>query len=267
MFSDVLLYIPALDLYLNDTSQYAVPGTLRAVDKAAFSLQQSRLTALRTNLKYESRLKRHIRLDIQGDGSARLTVTEKNYGTYFETANRRFAEFTPELRQRYFTSLAADLGGKISGSPVTDFRDYPGVVRYTVFCEDFAAKVGGFLTFDLPGANRFSQAVGRVEKNRSTPWQRNHSTQIEVEYEITFPENFQVAGGPSAKMRLGDHTIGYFTRNDTLSPGKLIISCKLKVPAGIIPAADCDKLFLLNHQLARPEMGKIVLMPKGGEKK
>ena len=73
-------------------------------------------------------------------------------------------------------------------------------------------------------------------------------------------------GNRSALLELGDYNIGIFSRNYTVSRGKLEIDCRMKIPSGIVPADDCDKLFQLRRRLSRPATGKIILIPNGETK-
>jgi hypothetical protein len=57
------------------------------------------------------------------------------------------------------------------------------------------------------------------------------------------------------------------TANTHEENGKLDMTCKIKIPAEITPAMDCDRLFTLHQQLARPNTGKIVLIPRKGTNK
>jgi hypothetical protein len=269
IFNNVLLYVPEAGIYLNDTSHYAEPGTLNSANKIALSLKNSRIESLHPILKHESRTDRLVRINIREDGSADITVRDKYFGSSFESANRRYAELTPELKKRHFMERASDISraAVITGTPETDFRSYPGVVSYTLHCPGFAVSSGAFKEFDLPFFKIFSYAAGTVKKNRKTPYQRNESFGLSIRYSITYPASYAVSSGRPARLRLGDHAIGSFSQECIAGLGKLDMNCKIKIPAGLIPAADCDKLFTFNQQLARPNAGKIVLIPLGERKK
>ena len=269
IFSDVLIYVPEAGIYLNDTSHYAEPGTLNSANRIALSLKNSRIESLHPILKHESRTDRLVKINIREDGSADITVKDKYYGSYFENANRRYSEFTPELKKRHFMELAAQISraAEITGTPETDFRSYPGEVSYTLHCPGFTASSGAYREFDLPFFKIFSHAAGSVKKNRKTPYQRKSSFGLSIRYVITYSVRYAVSSGRPARLRLGDHAIGTFSQDCISGLGKLDMTCKIKIPAGVIPAADCDRLFTFNQQLARPNAGKIVLIPTGEEKK
>ncbi|MBQ9502914.1 MAG: DUF3857 domain-containing protein [Lentisphaeria bacterium] len=265
IFSGVLVAVPKLDILLNDTSQYADLGAINTADRLALSLRSRRLEALRETGKHESRTQRRIHVQIAPDGSADITITDHCYGAYFEAGNRLYSELTPELRKRHFAELAAELSraARITGEPETDFSSVPGVVKYSLHCPGFASKTGNFLEFDLPYFLSFSEAAGLVKKVRGTPYLRDTSLNTSIRYEITFPKNFSVSGTRTAQLALGDYGIGTFSRSYAVSKGRLEIECRLKLPSGIVPADDCDKLFRLRRRLARPESRKIILIPNG----
>ena len=256
-------------MYLNDTSQYAEPGTFNHADRIGLSLKSSRIESLRSALKHENHLERLVKIDIRADGSADIKVTDKTYGSYFESANRRYAELTPELRKRHFNELVSHISraAKITGVPETDFNAYPGEVSYSLHCPGFVAFSGEYGEFDLPFFKLFSAMTGNVKKNRRTPFQRKDAGSLTIRYIVTYPQKLQINTVHSAMLRLGDHTIGRFSQNSVSGNGKLDMTCKIKIPAAIIPAMDCDRLFTLHHQLAHPNTGKIVLIPRKGTKK
>ena len=265
IFSGALLYVPALDLFLNDTSHYAELGAVNSADRIVLSLKNRRLESLRETGKHESRSRHLVRIMIADDGSAELTVTGFYRGSEFESAKRLYAELTPELRKRHFSELAADLSraARIKGTPETDFSVYPGMVKYTLTCPGFAVRTGKFLEFDLPYFSTFTESTGSVKKVRETPFLRNRSVNTAIRYEIAFPDKYTVNENRSAQLELGDYNIGLFSRNYTVSRGKLEIDCRLKIPSGIVPADDCDKLFQLRRRLSRPTARKIILIPNG----
>ena len=269
IFDDVLIYVPEAGIYLNDTSHYAEPGTLNSANRIALSLKNSRIESLHPILKHESRTDRLVKINIRNDGSADITVKDKYYGSYFENANRRYTELTPELKKRHFMELAAQISraAEITGTPETDFCSYPGEVSYTLHCPGFTASSGAYREFDLPFFKTFALAAGTVKKNRKTPYQRKNSFGLSIRYIITYPVRYAVSSGRPARLRLGDHAIGSFKQDCITGLGKLDMTCKIKIPAGVIPAADCDRLFTFNQQLARPDAGKVVLIPTGEKKK
>ena len=269
IFNDVLVYVPEAGIYLNDTSHYAEPGTLNSANRIALSLKNSRLEALHPILKHESRTERLVEIRISHDDSADITISDKYFGSYFESANRRCTELTPELKKRHFAELAAQISraAVIKGTPVTDFTSYPGRVSYTLHCPGFAASSGAYKEFDLPFFKMFSLAAGAVKKHRKTPYQRRQSFGLSIRYTVSYPARYAVSSERPARLRLGNHAIGTFSQNCTTGTGKLDMTCKIKIPAGIIPAADCDSVFTFNQQLARPNAGKIVLIPRGEKKK
>ena len=268
IFNGVLLYVPALDAFLNDTSHYAALGAVNSADRIVFSLKNSRLESLRETGKHESGSRHLVKIRIAGDGSAELTVTGTYRGSEYESAKRLYAELTPELRKRHFAELAADLSraARITGKPETDFSVYPGMVKYSLTCPGFAARTGKYLEFDLPYFSTFSESTGSVKKVRETPFLRNRAVSTAIRYEIAFPDNYAVNENRSALLELGDYNIGIFSRNYTVSRGKLEIDCRMKIPSGIVPADDCDKLFQLRRRLSRPATGKIILIPNGETK-
>ena len=269
IFNNVLLYVPEAGIYLNDTSHYAEPGTLNSANRIALSLKSSRIESIHPILKHESRTERLVKINIREDGSADITVRDKYFGSSFENANRRYAELTPELKKRHFMELAANISraAVITGTPETDFRSYPGEVSYTLHCPGFAVSAGDYREFDLPFFKVFPYAAGTVKKNRKTPYQRDESFGLSIRYVITYPVRYAVSSGRPLRLRLGDHITGTFSQDCIAGLGKLDMTCKIKIPAGVIPAADCDRLFTFNKELARPNAGKIVLIPQGEKKK
>ncbi|MBR7104148.1 MAG: hypothetical protein IKC65_04335, partial [Lentisphaeria bacterium] len=269
IFGDVLLYLPALGIYLNDTGQYARLGSVNSSDRVMLSLKNRRLEALREGLRFESKLKKEIKIELQKDCSAVLRIKTIYAGKHFESGNRRFSEMTPELEKRHFASLASELSraAEITGTPKKDFESYPGTVEYTVKVPGFARKTGDYLAFDLPYFAHFANAAGPVRKLRRTPFIRRTAVKLDIKYDITLPEGYFLSSRPSARMTLGDYAVGSFLKDLAFHSGRLLIDCRLKLPAGIVQAVDFDRLFTLKQRLARPDAGRIILIPKSGGKK
>ena len=269
IFKDILIYVPAAGIYLNDTSQYAEPGSVNSANRIGLVLKNSRVESIHPALKHESRIDRTVKIKIHENNSADITVTDKYSGSFFESANRRYAELTPELRKRHFAELASNLSraAAITGTPVTDFSKYPGETVYTLHFPGFVTAAGEYREFDLPFFKMFSNIAGSVKKNRKTPFLRKDAMGLAIRYEISYPARYTLSTSRPARLRLGDHAIGSFRQDCIIGKGKLDMTCSIKVPTGIIPAVDCDRLFTFRHQLARPNAGKIVLIPPGEKKK
>ena len=91
VFSGLLVYLPSLNAYLNDTDQYDVLGATSHSDRIGLELPSGKLVAIRPHYRFADSEKTEMNIRINPGGSADIEVVRRYYGTFFGRENRRFS--------------------------------------------------------------------------------------------------------------------------------------------------------------------------------
>ena len=266
-FNSLLVYVPEGEFYLNSGSEYAFPGAVNLAGKTALELNSGRLVMIQPHHNAWDGVRMVYDVGLQSSGTAEIVVTAEYSGSEFEKQNRFFSEVTPENRRRHFEQLAAQISqsARIVGEPECNFDNYPGVVRYRVRIPHFAARVGDFFQFELPGFDRLSNAVITAGSSRKTPFWRGSAIKLEIDYNIDLPDGFVAVGRPSEEQEFGDNETGRLVRRVEREPGRLIVDYRLSLPVGMVKAVDYDKLEALQRALGILPFRQVVLRDRGLE--
>jgi hypothetical protein len=129
-------------------------------------------------------------LSIEDTGKTRLGVTQRYFGSSYNSKNSYFSELPPEERRRYYQELVSGVaqGARAVGDLVTQFNTYPGVEKYTVDIDNYAVADGKYLYFDLP----FTPSLFPPGADRRTlPLFLSHRSDNLVRTEIELPPAFR----------------------------------------------------------------------------
>jgi hypothetical protein len=140
--------------WLNDSDQYAQLGTTSHHRRLALEPGDRRPETVSVDDSMADRREIHYRVELSESGTARITRTERYYGTTFGANNRRFSEMPPEERRRYHQQVLTNLSqaARADGDLVTDFDAYPGVETFGATVERFAVRDGDYLYLNLPAS-------------------------------------------------------------------------------------------------------------------
>lgn len=186
----VRLRLDQMDVYLNDTGQYAILGATPSDGHLALSLAQGKAETISIEQDKRDLIQYEHRLTLTDQGKVDLAVLEKTYGDSFAHRHRVFAEMPPEERNRYYQelTLAVSKMAIASDDLVTDFEVYPGVNSFLLEVEKYAVRDHGFLYFELPVAlkNLFSLQSFR----RENPFYSSRRTDYLCHTIIELPSEF-----------------------------------------------------------------------------
>lgn len=140
------------NFYLNDTDQYDMLGTTPAEGGLGLPLAQGRPESITVAQDKKDRLDYELRLILNEQGDARITITRKNYGDWFGSRRKLFTEMRPEDRNRFYLEMIGGISqAAVADSDlVTSFDSYPGTETFSVRAEKYAVRDGDFLYFELP---------------------------------------------------------------------------------------------------------------------
>ncbi|MCQ2377771.1 MAG: DUF3857 domain-containing protein [Victivallaceae bacterium] len=257
-YNSVLVRPRDSDFLLNDTGAYAALGATASEGKVAFDAA-GKLHPVLAKIGMESGIRTHYRIAMRADGGARIAVRSRCFGNFFEREKRRFAELTPEFFRRYFEGKAAGFspGAVVIGKPRVDFSVHPGVVSFIVDVPDFAARIGEYLSFDLPGYREMLRVVN-VGEDRRTPYV-NQIGDIRVEYEIVLPENYRPTTRPDGRRELGMPGTILYNGQSRYSGNKIFIGHHFLLYPGVLIGAEAVAANDIHKRLNRLHEWRIVL--------
>lgn len=264
VFTGVLVYVPELDVYLNDTDRYAKAGSTAHADRIGLDLSAGRLIAIRPQYKLDDEERTTIRLRLHAGGLADLVVTREFYGSSFAEEHRRFAEMTPDECRRHFEKLVAELSpaARPEGTGTFDFSGYPGRISFRCRIGKFAIPTGDYLQFELPGYAAMARTIGAVEAKRQTPALRSRASRNVLKYRIDFPDGYRVVRRRMPDIELGRRNSGYFIEHSSVNRERIDIDAKLVLPVELILPQDCVEVVNLQRELNSLSARRIILKAK-----
>ncbi len=252
------------DIYLNDTDQYAALGATPHADRPGLTMDGATSVVRATEGKRD-RLEHHFTIRIAENGDAVIMSRDAFYGNAFRAFHRKFAEFPPEERRRYYQELTAKVsqGAKAVSELVTDYESYPGRRRFMVRVPRYAVRSGEYLYFTLPSP---LERILRLRADRRTnPWYRPARTEARAEYEIILPGTLEDICLLPADIQwtgpAGMGSVGVSTTGPTEAPnGRMLRLVREAIlePA-VVPAADYPALLDINRRWIHPE-GRTVMV-------
>ena len=247
----------AVDIYLNDTDQYAMLGTTPACGHLALSLSKGRTETISTPQDRKDLISCEYHLSLTEQGDVRIAVEQTTYGEPFAQRHKLFAEMLPEQRNRYHQQIVAAISqSAIAISDMkTDFKSYPGVESFSVQVEKFAVRDGELLYFDLP---TLPDGVFYMQSDRRTnPFYCAQGQHVRSFGTIELPQEFsKVALAPGNKEWLlpaqsGSLRLQVATKRDDSSRLKsLTFSLDIDLDPFIVQAENYTELLEMDRQLS-----------------
>ena len=234
--------------YLNDTDQYAEPGTTPHAGRLVVELASRTIDEIKAAKNCDEKSETSYTVTLDNNGQAQIGVTRRYFGSEYNGKNRYFAELPPEERRRYYQEIVSGVaqGARPAGDLVTKFDAYPGIEQYSVTVDHYAVVDGKYLYFDLP----FSPSLFPIGADtRVLPLFIDSASQSKIDTEITLPPEFQkliiaplgkklqAAGGGQAKVTVA------------AADGKFDLTQELETTPSIIAPADYPKLLQAESSL------------------
>lgn len=227
--------------YLNDTDQYAQPGTTSHAGRLAVALASHTIEKIEPAKNCGEKSETEYAVALANDGQAQISVTRRYFGSDYDGKKRYFSELPPEERRRYYQEVvtAVAQGARPVGDLFTKFDTYPGIEQYTVTVDHYAVVDGKYLYFDLP----FTPALLPIgADSRVLPLFINDANQSRISTEITLPPEFsKLVITPSDKKL---HAADAGTARVTIASanGKFRLTHELNTTPAIVAPADYAKL-------------------------
>ena len=227
--------------YLNDTDQYAQPGTTAHAGKLALILASLKLEEIKPARNCDEQMESAYTVSITKEGQAQIGVTRRYFGSGYNGKNRYFSELPPEERRRYYQELVSSVaqGARPAGELVTKFDGYPGLEQFSVTVDHYAVVDGKYLYFDLP----FTPSLFPLGTDtRVLPLFLNYASHNRISTDITLPPEFKhlVIAPPGEKLQADG--AGAARLSIASAGGKFHLTHELETTPAIIAPADYAKL-------------------------
>ncbi len=275
-FDEVLVLVKSSSgsmIYLNDADQYACVGTAARAGKPGLFISRPDATLADVNVPETqvSSTSIEFKVKILENGDAEITRTDLYSGIPFADFHKRFAEMTPEKRDRYFQELVSSIAQ--SASPLsaftTDYASYPGRQSFTVSVPRFAVKDGRFMYFRLPGEDIVKSVLRFRADKRDNPYYRSRDLVMDCSFKVELsPSAVDVKLMPSS-VDWESVSGSAFLRSRispvrTESDGRKIFDIRTEVRfrASIVSPAEYENLTQIYKTFSKPEMNLILFSIK-----
>jgi len=268
-FHDVLIRLKTDQgyIYLNDTDQYAKPGSTPNDGYPALLLQSGQIETISASsdeLKDRDDVTLSIRLSKNGD--AAMKTTRKVYGMDFALFHKRFAEMTPEKRRRYHQELVATISQAATADSeyITNYNVYPGIEEFSVKVKKYATRQGNYLYLKLPGL--ISGIEGVERDKRDNPMYRDWAARKHVSIKVILPDStdsVRIIPPESFLFRLKrSGQISMKTGISAATPMCLSIQQDINLNPVVVLPEEYLQLLEANRILSRPETVMLLLKMK-----
>ena len=222
-FNHAIAYVPALDTYIDGTSEFAGLGEVPALDQGALILRVAIddagsapvLTKLPFRPATENLTTATTRLAVNRDGSATIGISEVIAGTAAPSVRRTFQN-AARRKDKLSNILATHYRGATltsSSFKNLDALGQPVAIEATATVPDYAVKRDdGGLTIPIdPSANEIQDRYGRYNERLQPLVLQYPSTETNV-MTIAVPKGGKVASLPAAvdlKTPFGSYKLGF----------------------------------------------------------
>jgi len=251
-------------VYLNDSDQYAKLGSTRHDGRPGVTLDGTIFT-VRALPRMRDRSEKDYLLEVTETGDARITVTERFFGTGFGRFHRRFAELPPEERRRYYRELVAKISqaAEPESDLITEYDRYPGTKVFTATIERYAVRSGHHLYFNLPSEKR--RILPLRSDRREGPLFRREPADTVSSYRIRLPDSAKEVyfvpediswNAPAGLGSLEFRTVVPVKGDDTR---EIEIRREVHFDSAVIPVHDYSSLVGMNRKISHPAARTILV--------
>lgn len=177
-------------IWLNDTDQYAEPGTAAAAGNLALDTATGKFRVITTREECADNQEVLYLVTLSPDGAAVIKKTITLYGIQYARMKKNFAEMTPEQRSRYQQEVLAELSqaARPVGEFTASFDQYPGKIEFTAEIARFAVRDGQYLYLQLPQTLR--RIFGLTADTRANPLYLSARGELRINTILSLPPEF-----------------------------------------------------------------------------
>jgi hypothetical protein len=237
--------------YLNDTDQYAQPGSTAYDGKLGIVLAEQSFEVIRAAKDCHDKTETTYSLTLSDTGKTRLGIAHQYYGANYNAKKRYFMELPPEERRRYHQEIVSAVaqGARPIGGLTTKFDTYPGVEQFAVEIDNYTVVDGKYSYFDLP----FTPSLMPIGADRRTlPLFISHESERKVRTEIDLPPKYQqVTIGPRSGMLEIPNGAGRARITASDSGSKRVITHEFETAPAIIEASRYSEMLDVEAALGK----------------
>ncbi|MBE6385690.1 MAG: DUF3857 domain-containing protein [Lentisphaerae bacterium] len=258
---DILVYVPALQWYLNDTSRFAAPGSVKREGAVGMELNSARITRIQSADHNTTGRNLKFFIDCKSDKEAQIQVTEELFGREYEAIKKEFSTAAQERIRRFFEARVSSLGhgGSLVEKGTYDFSGYPGILRYKVSNPEFLSNTGDFRILALPGYSLLCSTVALSPAiDRKTPFWRNSPRKLSISWNIVPPQGWEIHSFRPEKVEEGEYGSFVFTEYYSVVSGQIALRSKLILPVEMMGVSAVINLEEWIKRVSAPENKSVV---------
>ncbi len=249
--------------YLNEGDQYSEPGSSGLEGAPALTLR-GRPVTIELDESLRNRSHHAWTIDLDASGSARITVSNRFFGTQAGTFRKQYREMLPEERRRHHLELVSAIAhaAEPASALITETEGYPCVRTHTVTAARYATREGRTLTLLIPEVAGILFPL-RAD-SRVNPLFLGMRDTSDLTCEILLPPGYtRLPVLPESKhwtLPNGLGTLDYSVKHMTRADGRVQITItralarrSAELPAELYPA-----LLEYNRRLAHPATRTLV---------
>ncbi len=268
LFNAVLvkLDIDGETLYFDGASHYAHPGATLFNRRRQLDLATGECStiALDEDLADFSHTALHLAIDVEG----RLELTQESLmqGTAFENFHQYYAEITPENRRRHHLEIVAGVSqsARATSELITDYKTYPGRLRFSVEAERYGVVDGDYLYFTLPDG--FSDLIRYRSSQRTLPLVWSRYVNRQMRFTVQLPPGYTPLIMPRSFFWTAPANAGSVQVHAAFSKTyhQIEIEMRARLGPALIPAGEFPAIIEAGRRLAHPGMRTILLKKERG---
>jgi transglutaminase-like putative cysteine protease len=243
--------------YLNDTDQYAQPGSTSLDGHLAIALATGAWEVVHAAKDCEDAIRTDYTLMPDDSGRTLLEVSRWYYGGNYNAKNRFFSELPPEERKRYFQQAVSGMtqGAQPVGDLTTVFNTYPGLEQFSVIIDHYGIADGKYFYFTLPATPSLLPPGG---DQRTLPMLVSEGNKNTVRVAVNLPPDYPavLVAPKNDSLAAGAET----ARLTTLTvPGGCVITNEFILSPAVVSAADYQAMLKVESALNR-KSAKVFLL-------
>ena len=235
--------------YLNDTDQYAQPGSTAFDGHLAIALATGAWEVVHAAKDCEDAIRTDYTLLPDDSGRTLLEVSRWYYGNNYNAKNRFFSELPPEERKRYFQEAVSGMtqGAQAVGDLTTVFNSYPGLEQFSVIIDHYGIADGKYFYFTLPATPPLLPPGG---DQRTLPMLIDQGNKNTVRVAVNLPPDY-----PAVLVAPGNESLAAGAETARLTtltvPGGCVITNEFVLSPAVVSAADYQAMLKVESALDR----------------
>jgi transglutaminase-like putative cysteine protease len=235
-FNHVIVYLPALDLFLDPTSSVAfgrLPHGLQ--DKTVVIVPTGELKSTPADKNTDNVTVRRVKLAVEDDGSIRGTTVIEARGVRAERYRALARNLTAQAKQEFVRDMTT--GPRFKGEGTVEFAGTDDPTGAMTVTAQYMLRGGidwpGTGSFEIPegfsGGEHMSTQINQNRASLNRPEYRGFAETLVEEYEIRLPDHMHVVAVPenvSLKNDLASYEATFTNQGQTLRVTRKLVDLR-----------------------------------------